>query len=48
MVIGNPQIVKCPFGGNEKMLMSLMSGNTIGAIYWSDNKRYAPMLPQVS
>lgn len=45
---GNPQIVKCPFCGNEKMLMSLISGNTFGAIYWSDNKRDAPMLPQVS
>ena len=25
---------------------TLMSGNTFGAIYWSDGKREAPMLPQ--
>ena len=45
---GKPQIVKCPFCGAEKELLSLMSGNTFGAIYWSDNKRDAPMLPRVS
>ena len=45
---GKPQIVKCPFCGEAKELMSLMSGNTFGARYWSDNKRDAPMLPQVS
>ena len=28
--------------------MSLMSGNTFGARFWSDGKRKAPMLPQVS
>ena len=25
---------------------TLMSGNTFGAIYWSDGKREAPMLPK--
>lgn len=45
---GKPQIVKCPFCGTKKELLSLISGNTFGAIYWSDNKRVAPMLPQVS
>lgn len=28
--------------------MSLVSGNTCGAELWSDNKRIAPMLPEVS
>ena len=28
--------------------MSLMSGNTFGARYWSDLKMQAPMLPQIS
>lgn len=48
MLPASPQIVKCPFCGAEKELLSLMSGNTFGARYWSDNKRDAPMLPQVS
>ena len=48
MLPGHPQIVKCPFCGTDKELLSLMSGNTIGARYWSDNMRDAPMLPQVS
>ena len=45
---GHPQIVSCPFCGTEKELLSLRSGNTFGARYWSDNKQDAPMLPQVS
>ena len=40
--------VKCPFCGTKKELMTLVSGNTFGAVYWSDNKRIAPMLPTVS
>ena len=28
--------------------MSLVSGNTIGAKVWSDNKQIAPMLPEIS
>lgn len=48
MLPGNAKIVKCPFCGAEKELMTLLSGNTIGAQYWSDNKRIAPMLPSVS
>lgn len=48
MIPGNAEIVKCPYCGTEKMLMTLISGNTCGAEYWSDNKRIAPMLPSVS
>lgn len=48
MIPGNAEIVKCPFCGTEKELMTLISGNTCGAEYWSDNKRIAPMLPSVS
>jgi hypothetical protein len=48
MIPGNAEIVKCPYCGTEKELMTLVSGNTIGAEYWSDNKRIAPMLPHVS
>lgn len=48
MLPGHSQILTCPFCGAKKEVMSLMSGNTIGAEYWSDNKRIAPMLPEVS
>ena len=48
MLPGNAEIVKCPYCGTEKELMTLLSGNTFGAEYWSDNKRIAPMLPHVS
>ena len=48
MIPGPPLIAKCPECGNEKSLMSLVSGNTIGAVQWSDAYRYAPMLPQIS
>lgn len=48
MVPGPPLIAKCPECGHEKSLISLLSGNTIGAVQWSDTYSYAPMLPQVS
>ena len=48
MLPGNPQILTCPFCGKEKEVMSLLSGNTYGAVLWSDNKKIAPRLPKVS
>lgn len=48
MIPGSPQILICPHCGGEKQVMSLLSGNTFGAELWSDNKRIAPMLPEVS
>ena len=48
MLPGNAVIVKCPYCGTTKELMTLTSGNTFGATFWSDNKRIAPMLPRVS
>jgi len=48
MIPGNARIIACPYCGREKKLMTLISGNTIGARYWSDNKMEAPMLPKVS
>ena len=48
MVPGNAKIVKCPYCGEKKELMTLLSGNTLGAELWSDNKRIAPMLPSIS
>ena len=48
MIPGHPQILTCPHCGQKKEVMSLMSGNTFGARIWSDNKRIAPMLPEIS
>ena len=48
MTPGFPQILTCPFCGKEKEIMTLASGNTFGAKYWSDNKQTAPMLPEIS
>lgn len=48
MMPGPPQILTCPHCGKTKEIMSLRSGNTIGAKTWSDNKRIAPMLPEIS
>ena len=45
---GNAKIIKCPFCGTKKEVMTLLSGNTFGARIWSDAKRIAPMLPEVS
>lgn len=48
MIPGKAKIVKCPYCGTKKELFTMVSGNTFGATYWSDNKRIAPMLPMVS
>jgi hypothetical protein len=45
---GPPQILTCPYCGEKKKIMSLMSGNTFDAVLWSDNKQIAPMLPEIS
>jgi hypothetical protein len=45
---GHSQILTCPYCGEKKEIMSLISGNTFGATIWSDNKRVAPMLPDIS
>jgi len=48
MTPGKPQILTCPFCGAKKEIMTLASGNTFGAEFWSDNKQIAPMLPEIS
>ena len=48
MKIGYPLILTCPFCGKEKKIMSLVSGNTFDSELWSDNKRIAPMQPEIS
>ena len=46
MKIGTSRILVCPFCGEEKEIMSLAMGNTLGAQLWSDNKLIARMLPE--
>ena len=48
MLPGPARILECPFCGEKKKVLSLLSGNTFGAEYWSDNKLIARMLPDVS
>lgn len=46
IVIPGPDIIiACPSCGTLTRKPSLMSGNTFGAIYWTDGKMEAPMLP---
>jgi hypothetical protein len=45
---GPSRILECPVCGRKKRVMTLMSGNTIGERVWSDTKRIAPMLPEIS
>ena len=46
MILGHTVYVACPHCGRVWGYQTLMSGNTLGARYWTDGKRDAPMLPQ--
>lgn len=48
MLPDNPRVLTCPKCKGQKEVMTLMSGNTFRATFWSDTKREAPMLPEVS
>ena len=48
MIPGPPLLVSCPHCVKEKSLMTIISGNTFGALQWSDMYQYAPMLPRLS
>lgn len=48
MIPGPSILVKCPQCGEDKELMSIISGNTFGSIMWSDSYQYTPMLPRLS
>lgn len=48
MIPGPPLLLKCPKCGEEKRMMSIISGNTFGAVQWSDAYCEAPMLPTLS
>lgn len=48
MIPGKATVVTCPYCGTKKELMTLGSGNTFGAVRWSDGRVFAPMLPKAS
>ena len=48
MTLGNPTRLTCPHCGKVKHILSIASGNTIGAICWSDTKHDYPMLKSPS
>lgn len=42
------KLLKCPYCGNEKEVLSIASGNTFRGKRWSDTKVFYPMLPTIS
>lgn len=48
MNLDKSQLATCPYCGTKKEIIRLISGNTIGAVLWSDSKQIAPMLPFAS
>ena len=46
MTPGPNELVKCPACGDYQQRRTLRSGNTVGATFYSDGKRVAPMLPE--
>lgn len=44
MTLGYPTRLTCPHCGKVKHILSIASGNTFGATYWSDTKHDYPML----
>jgi len=48
MIPGPYQVIGCPACGVPALVATLISGNTIGAVLWSDGNMLAPMLPEAS
>ena len=46
MILGPEKVLSCPHCAAPARLFTLRSGNTIGAVFWTDGKMSAPMLPQ--
>jgi len=46
MIPGPDQVIACPYCGFLARQRTLISGNTFGAILWSDGKQESPMLPE--
>ncbi len=46
MIFGPEKVISCPHCAALARLFTLRSGNTQGAVFWTDGKMSAPMLPQ--
>ncbi len=46
MILGPEKVLSCPHCAAPARLFTLRSGNTSGAVFWTDGKMSAPMLPQ--
>ncbi len=46
MLFGPEKVIACPDCRHPALVFTLRSGNTRGAVTWSDGKMSAPMLPQ--
>ena len=47
MIPGPDHVYACRGCGSLVRIASLVSGNTVGAVWWTDGKMSAPMLPEV-
>ena len=48
MLSAKCELLKCPYCGKEKEVLSIASGNTFDAKRWSDTKEFYPNLPSPS
>ena len=46
MLPGPVKIIQCPYCDQKFKQSTMMSGNTMGATFWTDGKREAPMLSE--
>jgi hypothetical protein len=46
MLFGPERVIACPVCEHPALVFTLRSGNTAGAVSWTDGKMSAPMLPQ--
>lgn len=48
MNLAKCQLAVCPYCGEKKEIIRLLSGNTFGSVLWSDAKEVMPMCPSAS
>ena len=44
MKLGPQRIIECPYCSALAQHRTLDSGNTLGAVVWTDGRQYAPMM----
>ena len=47
MKFGMPELISCPKCEARQWRLTLLSGNTFGAVYYSDGSRHAPKMPDI-